>query len=89
MHSLQRQCGRLLCGIALYLGFGTPAWADGTLWQALHSGEAVGLLRHSLAPGGGDPAHFNVADCATQRNPIRLTVPPHKSRQSLHTLPRP
>jgi len=68
MYSLQRQCGRLLCGIALYLGFGALAWADETLWQALRSGEAVGLLRHALAPGSGDPAYFNVADCATQRN---------------------
>jgi phosphohistidine phosphatase SixA len=26
------------------------------------------LLRHAYAPGGGDPAHFDVRDCATQRN---------------------
>lgn len=26
------------------------------------------LFRHALAPGGGDPAGFNVADCSTQRN---------------------
>lgn len=26
------------------------------------------LLRHALAPGGGDPAGFNVNDCSTQRN---------------------
>ena len=25
-------------------------------------------LRHAIAPGGGDPAHFDVNDCATQRN---------------------
>lgn len=57
-----------LLGIGIYLGFSAPAWAEETLWQALRSGTAVGLLRHALAPGGGDPAHFNVADCATQRN---------------------
>ena len=26
------------------------------------------FLRHALAPGFGDPAHFRVDDCATQRN---------------------
>jgi phosphohistidine phosphatase SixA len=26
------------------------------------------LLRHALAPGGGDPAGFDVSDCSTQRN---------------------
>lgn len=25
-------------------------------------------IRHALAPGGGDPSHFDVNDCATQRN---------------------
>ncbi len=25
-------------------------------------------IRHALAPGGGDPAHFDVNDCDTQRN---------------------
>lgn len=57
----------LLLGIGLYLG-SALAWADEDLWQALRSGAAVGLIRHALAPGGGDPAHFQVEDCATQRN---------------------
>lgn len=25
-------------------------------------------IRHALAPGGGDPSHFDVNDCSTQRN---------------------
>lgn len=29
---------------------------------------AVGLMRHALAPGTGDPANFDLDDCATQRN---------------------
>ncbi len=28
----------------------------------------VALMRHALAPGTGDPAHFELGDCATQRN---------------------
>lgn len=26
------------------------------------------LMRHALAPGAGDPDHFDLADCSTQRN---------------------
>jgi len=26
------------------------------------------MLRHALAPGAGDPPHFRLGDCATQRN---------------------
>ena len=28
----------------------------------------VALMRHALAPGTGDPANFELGDCATQRN---------------------
>ena len=39
-----------------------------TLWQVLRNGNHVALLRHALAPGTGDPAHFKLGDCSTQRN---------------------
>lgn len=26
------------------------------------------MIRHALAPGTGDPAHFRIGDCSTQRN---------------------
>jgi len=39
-----------------------------SLWNALHSGENIVLLRHALAPGTGDPQDFNLSDCASQRN---------------------
>lgn len=58
--------GWWVLGISLVLG--APARADERLWSALRSGTAVGLIRHALAPGGGDPAHFRLEDCATQRN---------------------
>ncbi|MEO0791522.1 MAG: histidine phosphatase family protein [Pseudomonadota bacterium] len=38
------------------------------LWQALKSGDAFAIMRHALAPGTGDPANFEIGDCATQRN---------------------
>ena len=46
------------------------AWsADASgLWLALNSGGHVALIRHAYAPGTGDPPHFKVSDCATQRN---------------------
>jgi broad specificity phosphatase PhoE len=62
----------LLLGIAL---IGTAyANADGggdgqeRLWQALTDGRHVALMRHAQAPGIGDPAEFDLDDCATQRN---------------------
>lgn len=42
--------------------------ADAALWKALAGGGHVALLRHALAPGTGDPEHFDLDDCATQRN---------------------
>lgn len=38
------------------------------LWQALKDARAVALMRHARAPGVGDPANFDVNNCATQRN---------------------
>jgi len=35
---------------------------------ALQRPGAVALMRHALAPGGGDPAGFELGDCTTQRN---------------------
>jgi len=41
---------------------------DRVVWQALRSGNHVALIRHALAPGFGDPPHFEIGKCATQRN---------------------
>ena len=38
------------------------------LWHALRSGNHVAMIRHALAPGFGDPPHFAIGKCATQRN---------------------
>ncbi|MFO7706874.1 MAG: histidine phosphatase family protein [Desulfobacterales bacterium] len=37
-------------------------------WQLLQQGGLVVLIRHSLAPGFGDPLGFRLEDCTTQRN---------------------
>ena len=37
-------------------------------WNLTQEGNKIILIRHSLAPGGGDPAGFKIDDCKTQRN---------------------
>jgi phosphohistidine phosphatase SixA len=37
-------------------------------WDALKQPGAIALMRHALAPGGGDPDAFTLGDCSTQRN---------------------
>jgi len=39
-----------------------------TVWSLLQQGKAVALVRHAIAPGNGDPSHFSITDCSTQRN---------------------
>jgi phosphohistidine phosphatase SixA len=41
------------------------------IWDKLQGADPKGyvlLLRHSLAPGVGDPENFDLRDCSTQRN---------------------
>ena len=44
-----------------------PMAAAAQDYNALKQSDVVGLMRHALAPGTGDPAGFDLADCATQR----------------------
>ena len=37
-------------------------------WNLAEEGDKIILIRHSLAPGGGDPPGFKIDDCKTQRN---------------------
>ena len=37
-------------------------------WNLAEEGDKIILIRHSLAPGGGDPPGFKIGDCKTQRN---------------------
>lgn len=38
------------------------------LWNSLREGSSFVLMRHALAPGTGDPDHFVLGNCMTQRN---------------------
>ena len=37
-------------------------------WDPALDGDKVILIRHSKAPGTGDPSGFKIDDCRTQRN---------------------
>ena len=37
-------------------------------WKYAKEGNKVILIRHSIAPGSGDPKGFDLDDCKTQRN---------------------
>lgn len=55
--------------IGLSVLFAAPAQAEGDVWEQLRQDRGlVVLMRHSIAPGGGDPAGFTLGDCSTQRN---------------------
>ncbi|NNE88836.1 MAG: histidine phosphatase family protein [Silicimonas sp.] len=42
--------------------------AEANDWEAFSEPGAIGIMRHALAPGTGDPGNLTVGDCATQRN---------------------
>lgn len=55
--------------IALIVLISPPAHAQNAdALQLLKQPGVHALMRHALAPGGGDPANFQLNDCTTQRN---------------------
>lgn len=54
--------------LVLVLGLLWPGLVLANHWAALDQPGAFAIMRHALAPGTGDPAHFDVTDCSTQRN---------------------
>lgn len=46
----------------------TSEYSSDMLWDALKKGGHIALIRHAIAPGTGDPPHFQLGDCTTQRN---------------------
>ena len=43
-------------------------------WKSIQEGNKIILIRHSLAPGGGDPNGFKIDNCNTQRNLNRIGI---------------
>ena len=42
--------------------------ASNSLINELKDGKKIIFIRHSYAPGNGDPNNFSINDCSTQRN---------------------
>ena len=62
----------LLLNLFLFFIFTSQLNASDLAWNLAQEGNKIILIRHSLAPGGGDPPGFKINDCKTQRN-LNLT----------------
>ena len=54
--------------IFIFIIFSTHANSQEKLIDILKDGNRIIFIRHSYAPGSGDPANFKLNDCSTQRN---------------------
>ena len=54
--------------IFLILTNGIKADTEFQVLKNLKNGGNLIFIRHAYAPGGGDPDHFDINDCSTQRN---------------------
>ena len=58
----------LILNLILFSVFSFQINASEQAWNLAQEGDRIILIRHSLAPGGGDPPGFKIDDCKTQRN---------------------
>ena len=65
---MKKQIISLSLKVFLFLIISFQLNASEQAWKIAQEGDKIILIRHSLAPGGGDPAGFKVDDCKTQRN---------------------
>ena len=54
--------------IIFSLFISSNSFSDTESIKDLQKGGKIVLIRHALAPGGGDPPEFKLDDCTTQRN---------------------
>jgi phosphohistidine phosphatase SixA len=64
---IKNKVPRIIISIILLLFIFQTTYAQ-TGWDPAKNGNKIILIRHSLAPGGGDPEGFKLNDCSTQRN---------------------
>lgn len=57
-----------IVAIGFIMGPKVSIGSEAAGWDLLRQGGLVVLIRHAEAPGFGDPPHFRLEDCATQRN---------------------
>ena len=58
---------KIIILIILFL-FNHKSFADENIVEILKKNNNIVFIRHSLAPGNGDPENLNLNDCKTQRN---------------------
>ena len=58
---------KIIILIILFL-FNHKSYADENIVEILKKNDNIIFIRHSLAPGSGDPENINLNDCETQRN---------------------
>ena len=58
---------KIIILIILFL-FNNKSYADENIVEILKKNNNIIFIRHSLAPGSGDPENINLKDCKTQRN---------------------
>ena len=71
---MKKQIISLSLKVFLFLIISSQLNASEQAWKIAQEGDKIILIRHSLAPGGGDPASFKVDDCKTQRNLNRTGI---------------
>ena len=54
--------------ILFFILFAFDSSAENTVVSLLKEEGKIVFIRHSIAPGGGDPENFSLKDCSTQRN---------------------
>lgn len=54
--------------ILFFILFVFDSNAENTVVSLLKEEGKIIFIRHSIAPGGGDPENFSLKDCSTQRN---------------------
>ena len=64
----------LFLKVLIFSLFSFHSYSSEQNWKPAQEGNKIILIRHSLAPGGGDPAGFKINDCKTQRNLNRVGV---------------
>ena len=64
----------LLLKVLILSLFSIHSYSSEQNWKPAQEGNKVILIRHSLAPGGGDPTGFKIDDCKTQRNLNRAGI---------------
>ena len=64
----------LILNLILFSLFSFQINASEQAWNLAQQGDKIILIRHSLAPGGGDPQGFKIDDCKTQRNLSRKGI---------------